>query len=42
MNATGKDFETIDNAIDRDTWMTADEAKEFGLLDKIVKSFKEI
>lgn len=42
VKATGKDFETIDRAIDRDTWMSADEAKEFGLLDKVVTSFKEI
>jgi ATP-dependent Clp protease protease subunit len=40
--ATGKDFETIDRAIDRDTWMSAGEAKEFGLLDKVVTSFKEV
>ena len=42
MGATGKDYDTIDRAIDRDTWMTADEAKEYGLVDKIVSSFKEI
>jgi ATP-dependent Clp protease protease subunit len=42
VKATGKDFETIDRAIDRDTWMSADEAKEFGLLDKVVTSFKEV
>jgi len=39
---TGKDFATIEKAIDRDTWMTAQEALEFGLLDKIVTSYKEI
>ncbi len=42
MEATGKDFKTVDKAIDRDTWMTADEALDFGLLDKIVTSFQEI
>jgi len=42
MDATGKDYETIDRAIDRDTWMTAQEAMEFGLLDQIVTSFEEI
>lgn len=42
MDATGKDYETIDRAIDRDTWMTAKEAMEFGLLDQIVTSFEEI
>lgn len=40
--ATGKDFKTIEKAIDRDTWMSAEEARDFGLLDKIVNSFKEI
>ena len=40
--ATGKDSETIERAIDRDTWMTAQEALEFGLLDGIVNSFKEL
>lgn len=42
VEATGKDYATIDRAIDRDTWMTAEEALEFGLLDKIVKSYKEV
>ncbi len=40
--ATGKDYETIEKAIDRDTWMTAQEAKKFGLIDKIVNSFSEV
>ncbi|MCB1118620.1 MAG: ATP-dependent Clp protease proteolytic subunit [Chlamydiia bacterium] len=39
---TGKDEATIDRAIDRDTWYTADEAMEFGLLDGIVSSFKDL
>ncbi len=39
---TGKDAKTIAKAIDRDTWMSADEALEFGLLDKVVTSYKEI
>lgn len=42
VEATGKDFATIEKAIDRDTWMTADEALEFGLLDGIVQSFEEL
>lgn len=42
VKATGKDFQTIERAIDRDTWMTSSEAKEFGLIDGIVKSFKEL
>jgi ATP-dependent Clp protease protease subunit len=39
---TGKDAKTIEKAIDRDTWMSAHEALNFGLLDKVVTSFKEI
>lgn len=39
---TGKDFETIERAIDRDTWMSAQEAKDFGLLDGIVTSFDQL
>ncbi|OGN61695.1 MAG: ATP-dependent Clp protease proteolytic subunit [Chlamydiae bacterium RIFCSPHIGHO2_12_FULL_27_8] len=41
-DATGKDFETINKAIDRDNWMSAEEAKKFGLLDKVIKSYKEL
>lgn len=42
VDATGKDFDTIDKAIDRDTWLNANEAKEFGLIDKIVGSYSDI
>ncbi len=42
VEATGKDFETIEKAIDRDTWMTAQEALEFGLLDGVITSFSEL
>ncbi|CUI17527.1 ATP-dependent Clp protease, proteolytic subunit ClpP [Candidatus Protochlamydia naegleriophila] len=42
VEATGKDFATIEKAIDRDTWMTAKEALEFGLLDRVVNSFEDI
>jgi len=42
VQATGKDFATIEKAIDRDTWMTADEALEFGLLDGVVESFDKL
>lgn len=41
-DATGKDKEVIAKAIDRDNWMTPEEAIEFGLLDKIVKSSEDI
>lgn len=39
---TGKDRKTIEKAIDRDTWYSADEALEYGLLDKIVNSFDDV
>ncbi len=42
VGATGKAQEEIERAIDRDTWMTAQEAKAFGLLHDIVSSFEEI
>lgn len=42
VQATGKDFATIEKAIDRDTWMTAQEALDFGLLDGIVNTFDDL
>ncbi len=39
---TGKSKEVIEKAIDRDTWMSALEAKAYGLLDGIVTSFAEL
>lgn len=41
-DATGKDRKVIEKAIDRDNWMTSEEALEFGLLDKIVNSMKDV
>ncbi len=42
VKATGKDFATIERAIDRDTWMSAQEALDFGLLDSIVDSYHNL
>lgn len=42
VEATGRSTESIERAIDRDMWMTAEEAKAFGLLDGIVTSYKEL
>lgn len=42
MEYTGKDYETIEKAIDRNTWMSAQEALDFGLLDGIVNSMEEL
>jgi len=33
---TGRDYETIHQALERDNFMTADAAKEFGLIDDIL------
>jgi len=34
---TGKDYDFLSNAMDRDYFMSAEEAKEFGLADEVVK-----
>jgi ATP-dependent Clp protease protease subunit len=39
---TGKDRAVIEKAIDRDTWYSAQEALEYGLLDKVVDSYADI
>jgi len=38
---TGQTFDTIASAVDRDNFMTADEAKTFGLIDEVVISRPE-
>ena len=35
---TGQDFDTVQKALDRDKWMTPEEAKEWGHIDEIVTS----
>ena len=35
---TGQDIETIENAVERDKFLTPEESKEFGLIDDVVKS----
>lgn len=42
VEATGKDRAAIEKAINRDNWMTSEEALQFGLLDKIVHSMKDV
>lgn len=42
VEATGKDYDLIEKTIDRDTWMSSAEAKDFGLLDGIVSSYQEL
>ena len=41
-DATGKDKKSVEKAIDRDNWMTPEEAMEFGLVDKIINNLEEI
>jgi ATP-dependent Clp protease protease subunit len=36
-NSVGKTFEQLTKDMDRDTWMTATQALEYGLIDKIVE-----
>ncbi len=38
---TGQDYETIHSALERDNFMTADAAKEFGLIDQVVTKRSE-
>ena len=35
---TGKDYDTIEKTLDRDHFMTSEEAREFGLIDKVISS----
>ncbi len=39
---TGQPREVIQKALDRDKWMSAEEAKSFGLVSKIIKSRSDI
>ena len=39
---TGQDIETIERTLDRDHFMTADESREFGLIDKVYSSRDEL
>ena len=38
MKHSGQDYETVQAALDRDTWMTPEEAKEWGHIDEIVEN----
>ncbi len=40
--ATGQDVERVRADIDRDYWMSTDEAKEYGILGKVIHSADEI
>jgi ATP-dependent Clp protease protease subunit len=38
---TGKDFDTIERDCDRDYWMTAQDAKDYGLVDEVLSRDKK-
>ena len=38
---TGQDYDTIERKLDRDTFMTAEEAKDFGLIDQVYERRKD-
>jgi hypothetical protein len=38
---TKKSYEVIEKTLDRDYFMTADQAKEFGIIDKVITSRDE-
>ncbi len=40
--STGKDAKEIEKAIDRDNWMSAEEAKAFNLIDKVILKAEDI
>lgn len=40
--ATGKSLDQVEKDTDRDHWLSAEEAKEYGLISKIIKERKEI
>jgi len=34
---TGKDLKKVEEDMDRDNWMSAEEAKKYGIIDEIIK-----
>ncbi len=39
---TGQSYEVIERTLDRDYFMTADQAQEFGLIDKVLSNRDEV
>ncbi|MEN9734610.1 MAG: ATP-dependent Clp endopeptidase proteolytic subunit ClpP, partial [Verrucomicrobiota bacterium] len=39
---TGQPYDVVEKACDRDNFMTAEQAKEFGLVDEVVASRREV
>jgi ATP-dependent Clp protease protease subunit len=38
---TGRDYDTIERTLDRDHFMSSDEAKDFGLVDQVIEKRPE-
>jgi ATP-dependent Clp protease, protease subunit len=38
---TGQPLEQVETDADRDRWFTADQAKDYGLVDQVIKSARE-
>ena len=41
-DATGQPLEKVMEDIDRDHWMNTDEAKEYGILDRVITSIGDL
>ena len=41
-DSTGQDVEKISHDIERDKYLTAEEAKEYGIVDDILSSLKDL
>ncbi len=39
---TGRDFDTVSKATERDNFLTPEEALEFGIIDKVLTSRSEV
>jgi ATP-dependent Clp protease protease subunit len=39
-DATGQEYKKVEKDKDRDYWMTAEEAKKYGIVDQILKPKK--
>src|SRR5690606_25427475 len=39
---TGQPYETIEKTLDRDYFMTSDQAKDFGLIDKVLSEREDV
>ncbi len=42
VECTGQNRDTVAKALDRDKWLSPEEALDFGLIDKVVKTFADV